>query len=104
MEQHQMKRLTLLLDLTAVQQQKVEGILAAEHSRMRQAMGQAMRQVRDTHRAVRKDTTAKLSAVLSPTQMEKFEALMPERGMMHGMMMHDRMMHGMGHGMGHGPQ
>jgi Spy/CpxP family protein refolding chaperone len=99
MEQHQMDRLTVLLDLTPAQQEKVKAILSAEHDRMRQSMEQAMQQVRAAHRAVRKDTDDKLSAVLSPAQMKKFQALMPERGMMHGMMMHGMMMHGMGHGM-----
>lgn len=92
-----MERLTILLDLTPAQQQKVEAILASEHTRMMQSMKEAMRQVRQAHRAVRKDTADKLSAVLSPTQMKKFDALMPDRAMMHGMMMH-----GMEHDMGMG--
>lgn len=103
MEKRRMERLTILLDLTPAQQQKVEAILASEHTRMMQSMEQAMRQVRETHRAVRKETVDKLSAVLNPAQMKKFDALMPDRGMMHGMMMHGMMMHGMGDGMGMGP-
>ncbi|HVS75633.1 MAG TPA: hypothetical protein VHE11_01785 [Steroidobacteraceae bacterium] len=103
MEQHRMDRLTILLDLTPAQQEKVKTILTAEHARMRQSMEQAMQQVRAAHRAVRKDTADKLSAVLSPAQMKKFDALMPQRGMMHGMRMHGLMMHGMGHGPGMGP-
>jgi Spy/CpxP family protein refolding chaperone len=99
MEQHRMERLTVLLDLTPAQEQKVKTILSAEHARMRQSVEQAMQQVREAHRAVRKDTVDKLSTVLSPAQMKKFNALMPERGMM----MHGMMMHGMGHGMDMGP-
>lgn len=94
-----MEQLTVLLDLTPAQQRKVKAILDAQHARMRQAAEQAMRQIRETHRAVRKDTLDKLSTVLSPEQMKKFEVLMPERGMM----MHGMMMHGMGHGMDMGP-
>ncbi|MBW4050874.1 MAG: periplasmic heavy metal sensor [Proteobacteria bacterium] len=100
MEQRRMEQLTVLLDLTPAQQQKVRTILAAEHARMRRTMEQAMRQIRETHRAVRKDTVEKLTGVLSPEQMKKFEVLMPGPHMMmgpmmmHGMMMHGRLMHG----------
>lgn len=100
MEQRRMEQLTVLLDLTPAQQQKVRAILAAEHARMRKTMEQAMRQIRETHRAVRKDTVEKLSGVLSPQQMKKFEVLMPGPDMMmgpmmmHGMMMRGMMMHG----------
>ena len=103
MEERRMQQLTVLLDLTSAQQQQIKTILEAEHARMRQSMEQAMRQVEETHRAVRKDTLDKLSAVLSPAQMKKFKVLMPGPGMMHGMMMHG-MGHGMGPGMGPGPQ
>ncbi len=82
-----MEQLTVLLDLTPAQQQQVRAILSTEHARMSQSVEQAMRQVRETHRAVRKETLGKLSGVLSPTQMKKLNALMPERGIMHGMMM-----------------
>ncbi len=99
-----MEQLTVLLDLTPAQRQKVETILSAEHARMRQSVEQAMRQVQETHRAVHKDALGKLAAVLSPGQMKKLNALMPEHGMMmHGMMMHGMMMHGMDHGMDMGP-
>jgi hypothetical protein len=99
MEHRRMEQLTVLLDLTPAQQEKVKTILAAEHARMRQSMEQAMRQIRDTHRAVRKDTLDKLSAVLSPEQMKKFKVLMPgPHGMMGAMMMHGMMSHGRGMG------
>jgi hypothetical protein len=95
MEQRRMEQLTVLLDLTPAQQQKVQAILAAEHARMRKTMEQAMRQIRETHRAVRQDTVAKLSGVLSPEQMKKFKVLMPGPHMMMGrMMMRGMMMHG----------
>jgi hypothetical protein len=96
MEQRRMEQMTVLLDLTPAQQQKVQAILAAEHARMRKTMLQAMRQMRETHRLVRKDTIERLSTVLSPEQMKKFKVLMPgPRMMMGGMMMHGAMMHGM---------
>ena len=99
MEQRRMEQLTVLLDLTPAQQQKVQAILAQEHARMRKTMEQAMRQIRETHRAVRKDTVEKLTGVLSPQQMKKFEVLMPGRHMMMGpMMMHGMMMRGGGMG------
>lgn len=99
-EQRRMEQLTVLLDLTPAQQQKVRTILVAEHARMRKTVEQAMRQIRETHLAVRKDTVEKLSGVLSPEQMKKFKVLMPGPHMMmgpmmmHGMMMRGMMMHG----------
>ena len=106
MEQHQMERLALLLDLTPAQRQQVQAIFSDEHAKMKTAMEQveqAMKQARAAHQAVHKDMQQRLASVLSPTQMKKFDALMPGRGMMmmHGMMMHGMMMHGMGHGMDH---
>ncbi len=90
-----MEQLTVLLDLTPAQQQKVRVILAAEHARMMQSVRQAMRQVRDTHRAVRKDTIEKLSGVLSPEQLRKFKVLLPgPHRVMGAMMMHGMMMRG----------
>ena len=101
MEQRRMDRLTLLLDLTPAQRQQVQAIFADEQAKMKTAMQQlrqAMEQAHAAHEAVRKDAEHRLSSVLSPTQMRKLKALMPE----HGMMMHGMMMHGMDHGMGHG--
>ncbi|HVC31232.1 MAG TPA: hypothetical protein VND24_08595 [Steroidobacteraceae bacterium] len=111
MERNRMDRLALLLDLAPAQRQKVQAILSEEHTKMRAAMqevAQAMKQARAAHQQVRKDTMQRLSSVLSPTQMKKFEALMPGPGMMHGMMMHRMMMRpmikgGMGAGMPMGP-
>lgn len=105
MEQQRLDRMAVLLDLTPAQRQQVQAILSEEHARMNTAMQQveqAMKQARATHRAVRKDTEQKLAGVLSPTQMKKLEALMPEHGMMMHEMMMRGMMHGMGPGMGHG--
>lgn len=101
MEQQRMERMAVLLDLTAAQRQKVQAILTDEHARMKPAMQQvekAMKQARATHEAVHKETLQRLSAVLTPAQMKKLKVLMPEHGMMHGMMMHH-----MEHGMRMGP-
>lgn len=101
MEQRRMDRLTILLDLTPAQRQRVQGIFADEHAKMQTAMQQvrqAMRQARAAHQAARKETLQQLGSVLSPAQMKKLKALMPGPGMMHEMMMHRMMMHGMGMG------
>ncbi len=106
MEQRRMERLDVLLDLTAVQRQQVQAILADQHARMRpvmQQLEQAMKQARAAHEAVHKETLQRLSSVLTPAQMKKLKVLMPEHGMRHGMMMHCMMMHHMMHGMPMGP-
>lgn len=112
MQQREMDRLSLLLDLTPAQRQQVQAIFSDEHAKMKTAMQQveqAMKQARAAHQAVRKETQQRLASVLSPTQMKKFDAIMPGPGMMmhgmmiHGMMMHEMMMHGMMmHDMDHG--
>lgn len=81
MEQQRMERLTVLLDLTPAQQGRVKAILSAEHAKIRHSMRQVIEQARATHKAVREETLAKLSAVLSPGQMKKFKLLMPGRPM-----------------------
>lgn len=75
MEQRHMERLAVLLDLTPAQRQQVQAIFAAEHTRVRQAMKQAMA----ARRAARTETETKLGQVLSPAQMKKLELLMPQR-------------------------
>jgi Spy/CpxP family protein refolding chaperone len=106
MEQHRMERLALLLDLTPAQRQQVQTIFADERGKMKTAMQQvrqAMEEAHTTHEAVRKDAEKRLASVLSPLQMKKLKALMPDHGMMmHHMMMHHMMMHGMDHGMDSG--
>lgn len=107
MEQRRMDRLTLLLDLTPAQRRQVQAVFADEQAKMKTALQQvrqAMEQAHAAHEAVRKDAEHRLSSVLSPIQMRKLRALMPEHGMMmHGMMMHGMMMHGMDPGMGPPP-
>lgn len=102
MEQRRMERLEVLLDLTAAQRQQVQAILTDEHAKMRpimQQMQQAMKQARAADEAVHKETLQRLSSVLTPAQMKKLKVLMPEHGMMHGMMKRGMMMHHMEQGM-----
>jgi hypothetical protein len=75
MEQRHMQRLAVLLDMTPAQQQQVQTIFAAEHTRMQQAVKQAM----EARRAAHTETETKLGQVLSPAQMKKLELLMPRR-------------------------
>lgn len=82
MERWRMHQLTVLLDLTAAQQQQVKAILAREHVKMRQNMRRMMQQMRAAHRAARQETLAQLSHVLSPAQLTKYKVLMPRGPMM----------------------
>jgi Spy/CpxP family protein refolding chaperone len=96
MEQRRMERLTVLLDLTAAQQQQVKAIMSEERARMRPSMQQmmrAMRQLRAAREAARKEAMQKLASALTPLQMKKLELLMPE---------HPRFMMRGGRGMGMG--
>lgn len=75
MEQKRLDRLAVLLDMTPAQKQQVQAIFSAERTRMQQDMKQAM----EARRAAHAETVTKLSQVLSPTQMKKFELLRPQR-------------------------
>jgi protein CpxP len=95
MEQRRMERLAVLLDLTPAQRRQVRAILSEQRAKMKTAMQQveqAMRQARAAHEAAHKETLQRLSSVLTPVQMKKFEILMPEHGGGHGMMTHGMMM------------
>ena len=84
-----MEKLALLLDLTDAQKPQVQSILEGQHAQMRalieqtQAAGgegdfQALQAARQQ---INEDTVTKLSGVLSPAQLKKFEAL---RQLRHG--------------------
>lgn len=97
MQQKRLDRLAVLLDMTSAQKQQVQAIFSAEHTRMQQAMKQAM----EARHAARTETVAKLGQVLSPTQMKKLKLLMPERHRRFFMMRGHMGMHGhKGEGMG----
>ncbi|MFL6605897.1 MAG: Spy/CpxP family protein refolding chaperone [Steroidobacteraceae bacterium] len=83
-----MDRLATLLDLTDEQKAQVQTILDEQHAKMKaqreaaQASGQRptfeqMKAVRDQ---LHQETLAKLTPVLTPAQLKKFELLMEERG------------------------
>lgn len=106
MEQWRMHRLTVLLDLTAAQREKVQSILREQRVAMRQhmapvrqAMWRALRQMRAAQEATHKETLTKLAGVLSPKQLAKFKVLMPRHPWF---WMHHMGPRGMGWGMGPG--
>ncbi|HYL02157.1 MAG TPA: hypothetical protein VEU54_01960 [Steroidobacteraceae bacterium] len=79
----QLDRLAILLDLTPAQQAQVQPILAAQHVQMKQLMDQMrvagsepdFESLRAARQQIRQDTLAKLSGVLSSTQLKKLQTL-----------------------------
>ena len=88
--------LAILLDLTEAQKPQVQSILKGQHAQMRTLVEQAkaagstpdFQALRAARQQIEQDTVTKLSSVLSPAQLKKFQALQQ---------MHP---HGFGH---HGP-
>ena len=82
-----MDHLATLLDLTDQQKAQVQTILDAQRAKMKaerdaaQASGQkpTFEQMKAAHDQLRQDTLAKLTPVLSPAQLKKFQVLMEER-------------------------
>jgi Spy/CpxP family protein refolding chaperone len=80
--------LATLLDLTDAQKTQVGAILNEEHAKMRaqheqaQASGQkpTFEQMKAAHEQMQQETLSKLTPVLTPTQLKKFQVLMAERG------------------------
>lgn len=81
-----MQRLTILLDLTAAQATQVQAILEEEHAQMKQAFQDVKaaspaggrpnwQQMRTLHQQIRQETITRLTPVLNPTQLKKFEVL-----------------------------
>lgn len=76
-------RLTTLLDLDAGQKVAVQKVLDEQRAQMQSFRQQAKtaeerptrEQMHAQHEQLRKDTTEKMRAILSDTQMKKFEAL-----------------------------
>jgi len=83
-----MDHLATLLDLTADQKTQVQAVLEEEHARMKAQRDQArasgtkptFEEMKAAHEQAQKDTLAKLTPILSPDQLKKFQALMAERG------------------------
>jgi Spy/CpxP family protein refolding chaperone len=78
-----MENLAILLDLTDAQKPQVQSILQGAHAQMRQLMEQSkanggkpdFQAMRAAHQQIHQDTLQKLSTVLSPAQLKKFQAL-----------------------------
>jgi Spy/CpxP family protein refolding chaperone len=83
-----MDNLATLLDLTDEQKAQVQTILEEQHAKMKaqrdamQASGQkpTFEQMKAAHEQLQQETLAKLTPVLSPAQLKKFQVLMQERG------------------------
>jgi Spy/CpxP family protein refolding chaperone len=83
-----MEHLATLLDLTDAQKAQVQTILDEQRAQMKaqrdaaQASGQkpTFEQMRAAHAQMRQETLAKLTPVLTPAQLKKFQVLMEERG------------------------
>ena len=80
--------LAILLDLTDEQKAQVQAVLQEEHSQMKalheqaQASGQkpSFEQMKAQHQQMQQATLTKLTPILSPTQLKKFQILMEHRG------------------------
>ena len=80
--------LATLLDLTDAQKTQVQAVLEEEHAKMKAAREQAeasgqkptFEQMKATHEQVQQDTLTKLTPILTPAQLKKFQVLMTEHG------------------------
>jgi len=89
-----MQHLATLLDLTDAQKTQVEAVLREEHAKIRaqfekaQSTNQTLAPgtLRALHEQIHSETVAKLTPILSATQLKKFEMIMQERGMRAGHM------------------
>ena len=83
-----MDHLATLLDLTDEQKAQVEAVLQEEHAKMKalheqaKASGQkpSFEAMRAQHQQMQQETLTKLTPLLSPTQLQKFQILMEHRG------------------------
>jgi hypothetical protein len=79
--------LATLLDLTDAQKAQVQTVLEEQHAKMKAQHEQAeasgtkptFEQMKAAHEQAQQDTLAKLTPILSPTQLKKFQVL-AERG------------------------
>ena len=78
-----MEKLAILLDLTDAQKPQVQSILEGEHAQMKALLEQAraaggkpdFQALQAARQQINQDTVTKLSGVLSPAQLKKFETL-----------------------------
>jgi Spy/CpxP family protein refolding chaperone len=90
--EHQLERLTTLLDLTDTQKAQVKTILDAEHAKMRaqfqaaQASGTkpSPEQMQAARQQMRAEAVQQLTPVLTASQLKKFEVLMEDEHRGHG--------------------
>ena len=90
--EHQLERLTTLLELTDTQKAQVKTILDAEHAKMRaqfqaaQASGTkpSPEQMQAARQQMRAETVQQLTPVLTASQLKKFEVLMEDEHRGHG--------------------
>jgi Spy/CpxP family protein refolding chaperone len=83
-----MDHLATLLDLTDAQKAQVQTILDEQRAKMKaerdaaRASGQkpTFEEMKAAHDQMRQETLAKLTPVLTPAQLKKFQVLMEERG------------------------
>jgi Spy/CpxP family protein refolding chaperone len=92
-EAQRMSDLATLLDLTEAQKPQVQAILQEQHAQMKQMFEQAkaagtepdFAQMKTMHQQLEQQTVQKLTPVLTPNQLAKFQILAK---MMHGPHMH----------------
>jgi Spy/CpxP family protein refolding chaperone len=78
-----LEKLAILLDLTDAQKPQVQSILEGHHAQMKALLEQAraaggkpdFQAMQAARQQIDQDTATKLSAVLSPAQLKKFETL-----------------------------
>ncbi len=84
-----LEKLAILLDLTEAQKPQVQSILEAQHAQMKTLIEQTraaggkgdFQALQAARQQISQDTVTKLSGVLSPAQLKKFQTL---REMRHG--------------------
>jgi Spy/CpxP family protein refolding chaperone len=90
--EHQLDRLSTLLDLTDTQKAQVKAILDAQHAKMKvqfqtaQASGTrpTFEEMRAAHQQSQAETVQQLTPVLTPSQLKKFQVLTEEEHGPHG--------------------
>jgi Spy/CpxP family protein refolding chaperone len=83
-----MDHLATLLDLTDAQKTQVQAVLEEERTRMKAQHDQAeasgtkptFEQMKAAHEQAQQDTLTKLTPILTPAQLKKFQVLMAEHG------------------------
>jgi hypothetical protein len=93
---HHMDNLAVLLDLTDEQKAQVQAILQEEHAKMKASFQEAkaagtkpdFQQMRALHQQVQRETLQKLTPVLSPLQLKKFQIIAAAMHHEHGHFRH----------------